>query len=119
MKNLINSVLLVVLLTGCSTVQKYWPRPHDPALARSFVSTKIGIERIECSDKEDWAEVEYEARFLKEYAEFRDDPQKENTVAIVENLKKAKDTSSIKACDIWLNLAKQRLVVLNKAWSGR
>lgn len=119
MKNLINSVLLVVLLTGCATVQKYWPRAHDPALAQSYVSTKLGVTDLSCSDKTNWTKTESEARWLKEYAEFRDDPQKDSAAAIVENLTKAKNTESEKACEIWLNLVKQRLVVLNKAWSGR
>ena len=118
MKNLINSVLLVVLLTGCSTVQKYWPRPHDPALAQAFISTKLVVDNLDCADKSDWSLAEYQVHWLNEYAMFRDDPQKDNTKGLEEGLQKAKDASP-KACEIWLNLAKQRLVVLNKAWSGR
>lgn len=118
MKNLINSVLLVVLLTGCSTLDKYWPRPHDPALAQAYVSTKMGMDNIDCEHRDLWTTVEYQAKWLDEYAVFRNDPQRENTKAIVDNLDKA-STASPKACETWLRLAKQRLVVINKAWSGR
>ena len=119
MIKMINIILLAVMMTGCATIQKYWPRPHDPALAQSYVTTKLGIESISCDDKTNWSNVEYQARWLQEYTEFRNDPQKESAAAVVINLKKAKDTSSEKACNIWLDLVKQRLVVLNKAWSGR
>lgn len=119
MKKLINSVLIVISLSGCTTVQKYWPRPHDPALAQAYISAKIGVDEIDCTDKSDWSTVEYQARWLNEYARFRSDTQQESTQAIVDNLTKARVTASPKACEIWLNLVKQRLVVLDKAWSGR
>lgn len=122
MKNLINSVLIAMLLSGCSavsTVKKYWPREHDPALASAYVTTKIGTESISCKDKTTWTATEQQARWLNEYAVFRDDPQVESTRAIVENLEKARGTQSERACEIWLDLVKQRIVVLNKAWSGR
>jgi uncharacterized protein YceK len=125
MKNLINSVLIVVVLSGCSaitTVKKYWPRDHDPALASAYVTTKLSSDKLGCGDKknfETWDAVIFKAEWLDEYAKFRDDPQQESTASIVENLNKAKSTSSERACEIWLNLVKQRFVVLNKAWSGR
>lgn len=122
MKNLINSVLVVALLSGCAAidnVKKYWPREHDSALASAYVTTKMATDTIDCTDKSDWTTTEYQARWLNEYAKFRNDPQQESTKAIVENLEKAKTTQSTKACEIWLDLVKQRLVVLNKAWSGR
>lgn len=125
MKNMINSLVLVLiisLLQGCTAVAlatKYWPRDHDPALASAYVSAKIGAESISCKDKTTWTQTEYQARWLNEYAVFRADTQVESTRAIVENLEKARTTQSDKACEIWLELVKQRLVVLNKAWSGR
>ena len=122
MKNLINSVLIAVLLSGCTAItvaKKYWPRDHDPALASAYVTTKIGTESISCKDKTTWTATEQQATWLHEYAQFRDDPQVESTKAIVENLAKARSTQSEKACEIWLDLVKQRVIVLNKAWSGR
>lgn len=122
MKNLINSVLILMLLQGCTAVtlaKKYWPRDHDPALASAYVTAKLDTEKLSCADKSKWDPVIYKAEWLNEYAKFRADPQAESTQAIVDNLNKAQTTQSTKACEIWLDLVKQRLVVLNKAWSGR
>lgn len=122
MKNLINSVIILVLLQGCTAVtlaKKYWPRDHDPALASAYVTAKLDTERLSCADKSKWDTVIYKAEWLNEYAKFREDPQTESTQAIVDNLNKAQTTQSQRACEIWLDLVKQRLVVLNKAWSSR
>lgn len=122
MKNLINSVLIVLLLQGCTAVtlaKKYWPRDHDPALASAYVTAKLDSDRLSCADKSKWDSVIYKAEWLNEYAKFRADPQAESTQAIVDNLNKGRNTQSEKACDIWLDLVKQRLIVLDKAWSGR
>jgi hypothetical protein len=122
MKNLINSVLILVLLQGCTAVtiaKKYWPRDHDPALASAYVTAKLDSDRLSCADKSKWDAVIYKAEWLNEYAKFRADPQAESTQAIVDNLNKGRTTQSERACDIWLDLVKQRLIVLNKAWSGR
>jgi hypothetical protein len=125
MKNLINSVLIVVLLQGCTAVtlaKKYWPRDHDPALASAYVTAKLSSEKLGCGAKknpETWDAVIFKAEWLNEYARFRADPQQESTASIVENLNKGKTTQSERACEIWLDLVKQRLIVLDKAWSGR
>lgn len=125
MKNLINSVVLIMiisLLQGCTAVvlaKKYWPRDHDPALASAYVTAKLDTERLNCADRSKWDTVIYKAEWLNEYAKFRADPQTESTQAIVDNLNKAQSTQSTRACEIWLDLVKQRIVVLNKAWSGR
>jgi hypothetical protein len=118
----INIIMVALILNGCTAVtvaKKYWPRDHDPALASAYVSAKLGAESISCKDKSTWTQTEYQARWLNEYAVFRNDPQTETTKAVLENLEKAHSTQSEKACEIWLELVKQRLVVLNKAWSGR
>lgn len=125
MKNFINIMLLTVMLQGCAAVtiaQKFWPKDHDPALASAYVTTKLSSDKLGCGAKknfETFDAVIFKAEWLDEYAKFRGDPQQESTASIVENLNKAKSTSSERACEIWLNLVKQRLVVLNKAWSGR
>ena len=122
MMKTINIIIVAMLLNGCTAItvaKKYWPRDHDPALASAYVSTKIGTESISCKDKTTWTAAESQARWLHEYAQFREDPQVESTKAIVENLEKARSTQSEKACEIWLDLVKQRVIVLNKAWSGR
>lgn len=113
MKNLIN-IVLILSLTGC----KYLPVAHDPALAQSFVSTKIAVNNTECTNKTGFADALKEATWMRTYAEFRGDPQVESTAGIVDTLSKA-HASSEKVCEHWVKLTKQRLEVLNKAWSGR
>lgn len=117
----INILVLVVLLSGCSTVGKYWPRAHDPALAQSYVTVKLDLDQLNCDDKSavTWTVARRDAVWLREYAAFRTDPQLESVAAVLENLDKAQETQSVKACEIWLNLSRQRMAVLNKAWSGR
>lgn len=122
MMKTINIIALALMLNGCTAMmaaKQFLPRDHDPALASAYVNTKIGIESISCKDKTTWDSLEKNAQFLNEYAQFRNDPQKESTQGILDNIQKAKTTQSEKACDIWLDLVKQRLVVLNKAWSTR
>ena len=117
----INILALIILLSGCTTVGKYWPKPHDPALAQGYVTVKVDLDQADCNFKTDvvWAQARKDAVWLREYATFRSDPQLESVAAVVENLDKAQETQSIKACEIWLGLSKQRLTVLNRAWSGR
>ena len=114
MKNLINSVLLMALLTGCSL----WPRAHDPALAQSFVSTKIAVDQLQCDTKTGFEEAARQARWLEAYAVFREDPQLASVRGVVETIGKAQAGSET-VCTHWVKLTKQRLEVLNKAWSGR
>ena len=117
MKILINTVLLSVLLTGCSL----WPRAHDPALAQSFVTVKQDLQEIDCTDTQTtgWNAIVKDANWLREYTEFRNDPQKESAAGLVADLTRARGASSAKVCGHWLELSKKRLDVLNKAWSGR
>lgn len=122
MKRMINIIIVAMMLNGCAAVtvaKKYWPRDHDPALASAYVTTKLDSGKLSCKDKAPWDAVIYKAEWLNEYAIFREDPQQESTQAILDNLNKGKTTQSEKACEIWLDLVKQRIVVLNKAWSGR
>lgn len=116
MKNfkLINTVLILAVLNGCSL----WPRAHDPALAQSYVTTKIAVDNVDCSTKAGFEDAIKNATWLQTYAEFRTDPQVESTKGLVTTLGKAK-TSSDKVCEHWVKLTKERLEVLNKAWSGR
>jgi protein-disulfide isomerase len=115
----INTLILVLLLSGCS-LAKYWPVPHDPALAQAYVNVQVSIKNISCADKsQGWKTALDQANWLQEYAGFRSDIQLESVTAVQVNLNKAFNTESIKACEIWVNLSKSRMQVLNKAWSGR
>lgn len=115
MKNfrLIN-IVLILALSGCSL----WPRAHDPALAQSFVSTRIAVSNLDCAAKTGFDEAIKDATWLQSYAEFRNDPQVESTKGVLNSVNKA-TVSSEKVCEHWVSLAKGHLEVLNKAWSGR
>jgi hypothetical protein len=116
---LINILILTLLLNGCA-LAKYWPVPHDPALAQGYVSVKVSLDNVSCEDKStNWKLALHNTKWLREYANFRSDTQVESADAVDVNLEKAYNTESVKACQTWLNLSRSRLVVLNKAWSGR
>jgi hypothetical protein len=122
MMKMINIIAMALMLNGCTAMiaaKQFLPRDHDPALASAYVTTKIESGRLNCRDKSQWDLVIEKANWMNEYAQFRNDPQKESTASIVENLNKGKLTQSEKACEIWIDLVQQRLVVLNKAWSTR
>lgn len=114
-KSVLINIILVLALTGCSL----WPRAHDPALAQSFVTVKLSVADVSCEDKATFDRAIKEAVWLKTYSDFRTDPQKESAAGLVNDLEKAKAAGSPKVCEHWVNLGKQRLEVLNKAWSGR
>jgi len=112
---------LFVLLSGCAAVDKVkqmWPRPHDPALASSFISLSVKLDYINCKDKSGIEEAVKEADWVNRYAEFRNDPQKVSTKAISDNLVKAKEGNET-ACQRWVNLSKTRMKIIQEAWSGR
>lgn len=118
MKNLINSVLLMALLMALLTGCSLWPKAHDPALAQSFVSTKIAVDQLQCDTKTGFEEAARQARWLEAYAVFREDPQLASVKGVVETIGKAQAGGET-VCNHWVKLTKQRLEVLNKAWSGR
>lgn len=108
------NIVLILALSGCSL----WPRAHDPALAQSFVSTKIAVSKLDCAAKTGFEEADRNARWLEAYATFRADPQLESAKGVVTTINKA-EVSSEKVCEHWVKLANGHLEVLNKAWSGR
>lgn len=112
---------MVVLLPGCAAVEKVqqiWPRDHDPAMVSSFITLSVYLDSANCAKKETLADARKEAEWLNRYSEFRSDPQKVSTKAIVDNLDKAINSEVI-ACQRWLNLTKTRMKIIKEAWSGR
>ena len=107
---------LVVFITGCAQVKMMLAK-HDPAMADHYVRTVVAVDDASCEAKDTLVSAVGSARLLAKYAEFRDDPQVESAKAVLVNLQKAE--ASPAACGRWLSLAKQRLEVLNKAWSTR
>jgi len=122
MKRLIAINIAVLLLTGCAaltSVKQALPREHDPALAAGFISTKIDVSKLDCKDKSKWDRTIDGAIWLNSYADFRVDPQVENTKALVDDLNKAYSAKTDTTCKLWLDLSQQRIVILNKVWGQR
>lgn len=108
---------LVVILTGCAQIKMLFVK-HDPALANLFVETSVQLEYAKCDNKQSMMSAYASAQRMAKYAEFRGDPQIESAKAVQTNISKAAGSSEA-ACQRWLNLANQRMEVLNKAWSNR
>ena len=121
MKKIIAALLLSTTLSGCATiayVSSIWPKDHDPVMAGSFVSLSVVLDKASCSDKASLNDVRKEADWLNRYAEFRDDPQKVSTKAILDNIDKAMAAEGA-TCQRWVNLSKTRMKIIQQAWSGR
>ena len=120
---IITLVLTLTLLTGCSTITnltKYIPKKYDPVMGGLLVDLKMDVDDLSCINSTDqtWASVQREARRLKEYAEFRRDPQVDNIAAAEKNLTSAKGKSQT-LCENYVKIAKTRLKIVNQAWSTR
>lgn len=109
---------LIVFLSGCSTIEKYWPRPHDSALVATYVNVEVSIENANCSTKDGMDVAIKHADWLNRYATFRNDPQKDATKTLLENLQKAKAGNEA-VCNRWINLSKISMKVIKKSWEGR
>lgn len=122
MKKIILIALTATVLTGCAStidkVKQVWPRAHDPALVTGFVNLQITLDNAKCDNKQSIAQAGIHADWLNRYAEFRNDPQKVSTKAILENLEKAAKSEAA-VCQRWLNLSNTRMKVIQQAWSGR
>lgn len=109
---------LIVGLSGCAQVKMLLAK-HDPALANLYVESVVRIEEAKCDVPTSLQVAQDAANRMAKYAEFRDDPQKESARAVYTNIGKAINTKEEAACKRWLNLAHQRLNILNKAWGDR
>lgn len=119
MKKLI--LISALLLSGCSTVDKVkemWPRAHDPVMVSAYIDLERQLEEVSCKSKESINPAAYYADWLNRYAEFRSDPQRISTKAIVDNLEKAKKAPEL-VCERWLTLSKTRMSIIKESWSGR
>ena len=119
MKKLI--LITALFLPGCSTVDKVkemWPRPHDPVMVSAYVDLEKQLEGVSCKSKESFDPAFNKADWLNRYAEFRGDPQRISTKAILENLEKAKKAPEL-VCDRWVTLSKTRMKIIKESWSGR
>lgn len=114
-------IVLTILLSGCSTVDKVkqmWPRAHDSALVSGYVNLETSLEVADCKVKDNFDTILKHADWLNRYAEFRNDPQKISTKAILDNIHKAKD-GNVAVCERWISLSKTRMKIIKESWSGR
>ena len=114
-------LIAALFLSGCSTVDKVkemWPRPHDPVMVSVYVDLEKQLEGVSCKAKESIDPAYYKADWLNRYAEFRLDPQRISTKAIVESLDKAKKAPEL-VCERWVTLSKTRMKIIKESWSGR
>ena len=114
-------LISVLLLSGCSTVDKVkemWPRAHDPVMVSTYIDLEKHLDVVSCKSKETIDPAMLKADWLNRYAEFRGEPQRISTKAILENLEKAKKAPEL-VCDRWVSLSKTRMKIIKESWSGR
>jgi len=114
-------LISVLLLSGCSTVDKVkemWPRAHDPVMVSTYIDLEKHLEEVSCKSKDSIDPAILKADWLNRYTEFRGDPQRISTKAILENLEKAKKAPEL-VCDRWVTLSKTRMKIIKESWSGR
>lgn len=123
-KTMIRSLLVVLLLSGCSTiewVQARWPRDHDPSMVQNWVSVQMALNRVDCESAGDhgWAGVVNPSERLALYTEFRSDPQATNMRGLADHAVKMSKGSSPAFCRLGLKTAQARLDQARTAWEGR
>ena len=114
-------IAAVLVLSGCATVDKViemWPRAHDPVLVGNYIDLERNLDSINCKVKESLDPAILKADWLNRYAEFRKEPQRVSTKAILENLEKAKKAPEL-VCERWVTLSKTRMKIIKETWSGR
>lgn len=114
------SLLLVLLLSGCSSMNLIWPVPHDPVEAGKLISVKQKMEEVSCVDKDPfvWQPLLSDLRWLNLYTEFREDPQAKAIEQMYVAVKKANE-GSLAYCEATLKLNRTRILVIEKAMKGR
>jgi hypothetical protein len=111
-------VSALIGLTGCSTIQKYWPRDHDPVAFQQLVNIDIAVEQINC-EHPDWALAVQTTQQLAKNAEWREDPQAENLKGLHQHVVKMSGNSNKTFCEFGKQTAQQRINAVRSAWAGR
>ena len=108
----------VVALAGCSTVQKYWPRDHDPVAFQLLVNVDIAVDRVDC-ESPDWAVAVQTTEQLAKNTAWREDPQAENLKGLHQHVVKMSTNSNKTFCEFGKRTAQQRINAVKSAWAGR
>lgn len=122
MKNFAVVIFLSVFLVGCSTITGMMNvKEHDPALALSYIDTKISMKEALCEDIITLEDVLYQAEWMHEYTLFVNDPQKVTAGNVVVDIEKAIKYSfdNVDVCNRFLKLANLKLKTLQKSWGTR
>jgi hypothetical protein len=124
MSKIKNSIIILILLlhiTGCSsieTIQKYWPKDHDPVMFDRALTISIAIDAIDC-DKPEFTDLIFKSHFLARYAELRRDPQAENLKGLHQHFEKLRSNPKKIFCTFGKTTAKERIAVVITSWSKR
>lgn len=121
MNKILLSLIFVLSLPGCSTIQtiqKYWPKPHDPVMFDKALTISIAVDAIDC-DKPEFTDLIYKSHFLARYAELRNDPQTENLKGLHQHFEKLKSNPKKVFCTFGKATAKDRINVVITSWSKR
>lgn len=114
------TVLLLVLLSGCGTVKKYWPRSHDPVFVSAWVDTKMSLDRVDCkTGPGSWTATATAAERLYRLADFREDPQTDNLKGLWAHAQKMNQGGSTAFCELGRKTAQLRLDQTRTAWESR
>lgn len=111
-------LILILALSGCSTIKEYWPRPHDPILVDYIVRSGIAIDIQDCT-KPTWDQVRSITRPLKEYAELRGDPQRVNLTGLDLHIERLAQGGSKMFCELGKSSAQQRIKAAKSAVESR
>jgi len=117
MKKII-SIIVLMTISGCSTVQKYWPRDHDPVAFQLLVNVDIAVERVDC-ERPNWTRAEHIAERLAKNTKWREDPQAENLRGLHQHAVKMSSNSNKTFCEFGKKTAQQRINAVRSAWAGR
>lgn len=119
-KRIVGITVMALVLGGCSTIQQYWPRAHDPQMVQLWVITQINITRVDCAqENRGWGSVADSAEQLALYTEFRKDPQATNMRGLARHAAKMNQGGSKVFCELGKKTAEGRLSAARTAWEGR
>ena len=117
MKKTILAICLLTL-TGCSTIQKYWPRDHDPVAFGQLVDVSLALDTVDCKNP-NWIYVVNTSARIAKNAQWRDDPQADNLMGLHNHATKMNQGGSETFCELGKKTAQQRIDAVKSAWSGR
>ena len=114
-------LILVICLSGCTTLTSLWPIPHDPAMVNQIVSVKISVDKLNCEQKDlnNWDDASNKIHHLAVYADLRKDPQAQAIIQLQEAIGKARDSKNKLFCENVLKINRTRIDVVVDAWRGR